>query len=83
MSNTWVRTLGLIVGMAASAGVGYVTAVGVMIIAVLAEAAPLLAGETTPQQPWVTPTAVGAGLLVFGLGVWLSVRMFRRRPADS
>ena len=81
-SRPWVRALVLIAGVAGSAVIGYVTAVVVMIIAVLLDAAPLLAGETTTQQPWVTPTAVGAGLIVFGLGVWLSVRMVRRRPGS-
>jgi hypothetical protein len=82
-TKTWVRALVLIVGVTASAAAGYAAAFAVMIIAVANDAAPLLAGETTPQQPWVTPTAVGAGLLVFGLGVWRSVRSFRRHAAAS
>jgi hypothetical protein len=74
----WARALVLIVGAALSAAAGYVAAVGVMIVAVLLGAAPLLAGESTPQQPWVTPVAVGAGLIGLGLGLWLTVRAFRR-----
>lgn len=71
----------LVVGVAASAAVGYVVAVAVMIVAILIDAAPLLAGQSTPQQPWVTPVAVGAGAIVFGLGVWLSVKTCWRRSA--
>ncbi|NYG57117.1 H+/Cl- antiporter ClcA [Nocardioides daedukensis] len=76
---TWIRALILIIGVVVSAAIGYATALAVAIFAVLVGAAPLLAGESTPQQPWVTPVAVCAGLLVFGLGVWLTVRAFRRR----
>ena len=76
---TWVRWLVLAVGLTASAAVGYVTALAVTITAVIFHAAPLLVGDSTQQQPWVTPVAVGAGLFVFGLGVRLSVAVFRRR----
>jgi len=80
---TRVRALVLIVGVAVSAAVGYATAVAVMILAVLVEAAPLLAGDSTPQQPWVTPVAVGAGMIALGFGIWLSVRTVRRHSATS
>jgi hypothetical protein len=75
---SWVCALVLIVGLALSAVVGYLTAVAVMILAVVLDAAPLLAGDSTPQQPWVTPVAVAAGTVVLGLGVWLTARTFRR-----
>jgi sterol desaturase/sphingolipid hydroxylase (fatty acid hydroxylase superfamily) len=80
---TWVRALVLIVGVAVSAAVGYLTAVAVWILAVALGAAPLLAGGSTPQQPWVTPVAVGAGMIVFGLGVWFSARTVHRHPVAS
>ncbi len=68
----------LAVGLAASAAAGYLAALAATLVAIVLGAAPLgLAGESTPRQPWVTPVVVGAGLLVFGLGVWLSVRAFR------
>ncbi len=75
---TWVRYLVLAVGLAASAAAGYLTALVSTLAAVIVGAAPLLAGDSTPQQPWVTPVAVGAGLVVFALGVRRSVRAFRR-----
>jgi len=76
---TWVRWLVLSAGLAASAAGGYLTALVVTFAAIVAGAAPLgLVGETTPQQPWVTPVAVGAGLVVLGLGAHRSVAMFRR-----
>lgn len=75
---TWVRCLVLAAGLAASVAAGYLAALASTLAAVMLDAAPLLAGSSTPQQPWVTPVAVGAGLVVFGIGVWLSVRAFRR-----
>lgn len=78
---TWVRALVLIVGVAVSAAVGYLTAVAVIILAIELGAAPFL--EDTPQQPWVTPVAVGAGMIVFGLGVSFSARTVRWHPVAS
>lgn len=79
---TWVRALVLIVGVAVSAAVGYLTTVAVILLAVDLGAAPLL-DESTPQQPWVTPVSVGAGMIMFGLGVWFSARTVRRHPVAS
>lgn len=77
---TWLRWLLLVVGLAASAAAGYLAALVAILGAVAVGAAPLgLVGESTPQQPWVTPVAVVAGLVVLGLGVRLYIRMFVRR----
>jgi energy-converting hydrogenase Eha subunit A len=79
--RTWVRALVLILGVVASAAAGYAAAVAVMIVAVVLDAAPLLAGETTQQQAWVSPAAASAGAIAFGLGIWVSVRIVRRHPS--
>lgn len=78
-----IRALVLLVGVALSAVGGYVMALAVVILAVAVDAAPLLAGDSTPQQPWVTPVAVVAGMIVFGFGVVLSARTVRRHPSAS
>ena len=76
---TWVRCLVLAAGLAASAAAGYLAALVSTLVAVILGAAPSgLVGESTPRQPWVTPVVVAVGLSVFGLGVWLSVKAFRR-----
>lgn len=80
---TSARALLLVVGVAASGVAGYVAAVAVMVLAVILGAAPLGIGDSAPQQPWVTPATVGAGVIVFGLGVRFCVVKFRRRPAAS
>lgn len=82
-SPTWVRALALLVGVVVSAVVGYATGLVVVIIAIIVDAAPLLAGQSTPQQPWVTPVAVGAGVIVFGFGVRFCIRKIRQRPVAS
>ncbi|MEJ7833933.1 MAG: hypothetical protein WKF79_13520 [Nocardioides sp.] len=75
---TWVRWLVLVLGLGASAVAGYLSMVASMIVAVMVGAAPLLAGDSTPEQPWVTPVAVGAALVGFGLPARLAIRIFLR-----
>ncbi|WP_110241122.1 hypothetical protein [Nocardioides gilvus] len=80
---TWARALLLVVGVAVSAAAGYVAAMAVMVLAVILGAAPLGIGDSATQQPWVTPVAVGTGLVVFGLGLRFCVLKVRRRPPAS
>ena len=81
--RTWVRALVLILGVVASAASGYAAAFAVMIVAVLLDAAPLLAGETAPATEPGSHPRRSVGTIVFGLGIWVTVRTVRRHPAPE
>lgn len=75
----WTRRALLLLGCVLSAVAGYATAQLVYVVAVVVDAAPLLAGDSTPEQPWVAPAAVVLGVVVLVLGLRWTVRSSRRR----